>query len=84
MTSPTDAVARPDPDRHFPRDCWIDAETGEWGLVSNLRLVRQTELPAAISDHTDLPEDARRAAIRCAGIDNGQPISLAESWRNIG
>jgi hypothetical protein len=54
-------------DNDFPRDVWIDIETGEWGLRSNLRFIRQTELPLNLSDVTE-------AELRCVGIDNGVPI----------
>ncbi len=85
-SEPADTTTtRIDPDAGFPRDCWIDVETGEWGLASNLRLVRQTELQSAISaDATPtLTPEARRALIRVAGIDKGQPISHDEMRRNI-
>lgn len=62
-------------------DCWIDIETGDWGLVSNLRLVRQEDLPAAISaDATpQLNDEARRALIRCAALDHGIPFAWVNS-----
>lgn len=64
-------------DRQLPRDIWIDVETGEWGLVSNLRLVHQTDLPPSIGN----PTEATKAEVRCAGIDNGWPISREERLR---
>jgi len=52
----------------FPRDIWIDVETGAWGLVSNLHLVEQSALPIGDAIH-----DA--AYMRCAGIDHGVPVA---------
>lgn len=57
-------------DDELPRDVWIDVETGEWGLVSNLRLVRQTDLPLSIGNQNW----SARAEVRCAGIDHGIPV----------
>lgn len=59
-------------------DCWIDVETGDWGLVSNLRLVSQEQLPLAVSAAAtpNLDDKARRALIRCAGMDHGIRVSI--------
>lgn len=54
-------------DINFPRDVYVDIETGEWGLRSNLRFVRQTDLPLNLAD-------ASEAELRCVGLDNGVPL----------
>ena len=52
----------------FPRDIWIDVETGAWGLVSNLHLAEQSALPVGDAIHS-------AAEVRCAGIDHGVPVA---------
>lgn len=54
-------------DSDFPRDVYVDIESGEWGLRSNLRLIRQTDLPLNLADATE-------AELRCVGFDFGVPL----------
>lgn len=53
-------------DAKLPYDIWIDIETGDWGLRSNLRYVRQTNLPLNLAD-------ASESDLRCVGMDWGVP-----------
>ena len=54
----------------WPRDTYVDVETGAWGLRSNLRLLHQDEL--MLKDGDD--EDVRALRMRLAGIDKGEPV----------
>ena len=51
------------------RDVWVDVETGEWGLVSNLRALRQVDLPLNLGVAT-------AQELRCCGMDCGLPIAV--------
>lgn len=51
-------------DNDFPRDIFIDMETGAWGLVSNLRVIRQAELPDSMGTGTATAADFRTAAAK--------------------
>jgi hypothetical protein len=64
-------------DEQLRRDVWIDLETGEWGLVSNIRLIRQTELPDALGTGAARRSDFRRSAAEhgvCLPSDVSSPL----------
>jgi hypothetical protein len=57
----------------FPRDVWVDVETGEWGLVSNLRLIQQTEIATTTFFRS-------RAERRRIGNEHGMPVKTIKQY----